>query len=648
MRSKRGNFTKFGRAIFVIFLFSVAVFLTVAETRVVSANPSSPDTKNLIATPSDPPFADDNLVLHLMFNENGGTMAQDASKYMNTGTLYNFGFDENSGWTDGVFGSALRFDGVDDYVGVPHSDSLNVGEELTLEAWVKPFATGFQTVIYKADNGRGYRLMVRDFTLEGDVWDSTGARYFKTGGEVKEGEWSHIVVTWKTGGYFIGYINGDEVWNVSAGANPVGNNTVPIYVGCAFYSGGVRDFFNGTIDEVRIYNRALAADKIEQHYILGSTKRIMGATPQFNWSYYDPDGDKQNAFQIQVGTTENGNSMWDYTSPTTENRWVTYAGAALSRGVTYHVRARVQDNTGAWSENWARTTFKLNQLPIAENQKAENQVNPTNLTTLAPTLSWNYADLDNDAQTQYQIQVGTSENDNSMWDSTVSTSSTSATYAGASLSGGVTYHWRVKVYDGYEWSSWLYGGTFRLSQLPTTPTTTTAPPTTTTTTPTTTTTAPPTTPPTTPSAEAPWAWVSVGIAIGVTIAVIFEVLRLKGKKLPKPMGLRLKGKKLPKPMSIEEIIPFIPIVICAAAAKFIASGIFVLAVFIITLAIYAWRKYDSRMLVGTALFLLVVCAVLLVSGSERYANEVAIWAYYFLVIGVLGLFIEYMREEKRK
>jgi hypothetical protein len=102
--------------------------------------------------------------------------------------------------------------------------------------------------------------------------------------------------------------------------------------------------------------------------------------------------------------------------------------------------------------------------------------------------------------------------------------------------------------------------------------------------------------------------------------------------------------KLPKPKSIEELIPLILIIVCIAAARFIGSEVLVLLVFIVTLGIYAWRKYDSRMLVGTAIFLLAVSAILLASGSENYANVVAIWAYYFLVVGVLGFFIEYLRE----
>jgi len=116
-------------------------------------------------------------------------------------------------------------------------------------------------------------------------------------------------------------------------------------------------------------------------------------------------------------------------------------------------------------------------------------------------------------------------------------------------------------------------------------------------------------------------------------------------KIKLPPWLRI---KLPKQKFIEEVMPFILVIICVASAKLIDSEAIVLSVFLVALAIYAWRKYDSRMLVGTALFLLGACAVLLAGGKEFYANEVAIWAYYFLVIGVLGLFIEYLREKKHE
>lgn len=57
-----------------------------------------------------------------------------------------------------------------------------------------------------------------------------------------------------------------------------------------------------------------------------------------------------------------------------------------------------------------------NQPPVVNNQKAEGQANPTHLVTLTPVLSWDYYDADNHAQEKFWVQVGTSENDGSLWD----------------------------------------------------------------------------------------------------------------------------------------------------------------------------------------------------------------------------------------
>jgi hypothetical protein len=62
---------------------------------------------------------------------------------------------------------------------------------------------------------------------------------------------------------------------------------------------------------------------------------------------------------------------------------------------------------------------------------------------------------------------------------------------------------------------------------------------------------------------------------------------------------------------------------------------------------YILLKYDSRLFVGTAIFMLMLSAAFLASGNSAAANETAIIAYYFLVIGVLGLLIEYLREGRK-
>src|SRR5919108_2173872 len=65
------------------------------------------------------------------FDEDGGLIAKDSSGNSNAGILVN-----ERQWITGTFGAALSFDGIDDYVEVPHSDSLNLTRELTISAWI--------------------------------------------------------------------------------------------------------------------------------------------------------------------------------------------------------------------------------------------------------------------------------------------------------------------------------------------------------------------------------------------------------------------------------------------------------------------------------------------------------------------------------
>jgi len=66
------------------------------------------------------------------FNENDGTIAYDESYNGNDGNV------NGPTWTGGICSSALEFDGVDDYVEVPHDGSLNVGSDsFTVEFWMK-------------------------------------------------------------------------------------------------------------------------------------------------------------------------------------------------------------------------------------------------------------------------------------------------------------------------------------------------------------------------------------------------------------------------------------------------------------------------------------------------------------------------------
>ena len=73
---------------------------------------------------------DSGLIAYWEFDEGGGTIAYDSAGD-NNGTIY------GAVWTTGQIDGALSFDGVDDYVDVSDSASLDITAEITIGAWVK-------------------------------------------------------------------------------------------------------------------------------------------------------------------------------------------------------------------------------------------------------------------------------------------------------------------------------------------------------------------------------------------------------------------------------------------------------------------------------------------------------------------------------
>jgi hypothetical protein len=194
-------------------------------------------------------------------------------------------------------------------------------------------------------------------------------------------------------------------------------------------------------------------------------------TPTFSWTYQDPDGDTQSQYEIDVGTSLDGNDVWNPSAFSGAETSRIYSGSPLSLCITYHIRVRVYDGF-EWS-NWIRGTFKIigNPPNSPTNPLCEGQTNPTNIITFTPTLSWTFSDPDTgDSQTAYQLQVSTGVDGSGtiLWDTgKTSSSSSSVAYSGAALSRGVTYHWRVKTWDICD-NEGLYTAdqTFKINQLP--------------------------------------------------------------------------------------------------------------------------------------------------------------------------------------
>ena len=94
-------------------------------------------------------------------------------------------------------------------------------------------------------------------------------------------------------------------------------------------------------------------------------------------------------------------------------------------------------------------------------------------------------------------------------------------------------------------------------------------------------------------------------------------------------------------------IPYLLVLAAVAIANFTKSEILTLAIFLALLIIFAKQKYDSRIPIGFALLLLVITAFVLAFSSEALANRIAIYSYYYLVVGVVLQLIGYIREKPR-
>jgi PKD repeat protein len=210
----------------------------------------------------------DNPTLLLRLDEvDDATAFSDDSGFLNNGTCS--GDHCPAAGHLGQYGNAPHFDGSDDYIEVAHADTLTPDEEITLMAWVYlANPTSDQKIVGKTNVGNGYILGVRNGHLYPEIWNSQGTHYSAEwgptgGGSIPANTWTHLAITWKTGGNLIGYINGTQVGNISAGSYPIKANTIPLTIGIAPWDATSWPA-EGRIDEVLFFPRSLSAAEIQE------------------------------------------------------------------------------------------------------------------------------------------------------------------------------------------------------------------------------------------------------------------------------------------------------------------------------------------------------------------------------------------------
>lgn len=206
----------------------------------------------------------DGLVAWWSFDEGSGTTANDSSENSNSGTLYN-----DPAWVTGKQGSALSFDGSNDYVDVPIAVfNQDAG---SWHAWVniEDNSNSGNIRIFTSDHSLGGAYEFRTYTTVSGVlyfYLGNGTTITMAGISALFNKWEFITWTWEWDSgtdqtVLKGYLNG-----VYGNQNTFsGKPSIPdmnIHIGNWLNS----RFYKGLIDEFRIYNRALSASEIQAIY----------------------------------------------------------------------------------------------------------------------------------------------------------------------------------------------------------------------------------------------------------------------------------------------------------------------------------------------------------------------------------------------
>jgi uncharacterized protein (DUF1697 family) len=306
------------------------------------------------------------LVAAYGFNESSGTSVLDASGSNNNGT-FGSGVTRT---TAGKFGGALVFNGSSGLVTIPNSASLQLTTGMTLEAWVNPsvVTNKWRDVVYKGNDN--YYLEVTSTkkglpaaggTFENPELYGTAALAANT--------WTHLAVTYDRVTLRL-YVNGVQVSSLAATA-AIATSTNPLQIGGDSLYG---QFFQGMIDEVRVYNVALTVTQIQ-----ADMNTPVGGTPP-------PD-----TTGPAVAITSHTNNQTVTTSP------ITVSGTASDSGLGSNGISSVTVNgiaatggtaTGSATANWSQSislSSGANTITVVAKDNSTNQ----NSTTVSITVTYN-------------------------------------------------------------------------------------------------------------------------------------------------------------------------------------------------------------------------------------------------------------------
>lgn len=223
---------------------------------------------------SDEPSTE-GLVAYYSFDGN----ALDESQFANNGSTNGVQFIRNRKNEDS---KAVYFDGIDDFIKVPHSGAINFGvdQDFTISLWVKygdqkNVMVGDNDILSKWEGGYPFVVRMNNQTAKPPYgapgawysarWDGpcqNGGGAGSKGQSISDEKFHHIVFM-KRGTLLYGYTDGKLTSEDTDNTICETKNSAPLYIGAR---NNTQNFYTGAIDDLRIYNRSLTEEEISALY----------------------------------------------------------------------------------------------------------------------------------------------------------------------------------------------------------------------------------------------------------------------------------------------------------------------------------------------------------------------------------------------
>ncbi|MDP1725882.1 MAG: HYR domain-containing protein [Bacteroidota bacterium] len=289
----------------------------------------------------------------------------------------------NINFTPNEVSTAIQLDGTNDYVSIPNSATLNSATNATWEGWFYFNSLPSTSTLFSKNTNNfadGYFINVLgNGKLQYNQASDTGnTQTFTTTGVITTGVWTHIAVT-KNGATVTIYVNGVQMAQNSAHASSIVTSTNPLKLGASISnSNNIVQFFNGKMDEVRVWNTTRNQTQIQANRNIDLNGNESGLVAYYNMEYNTGTSTlKDMTSNNNNGTLTNMVPATDWVSPGAVNSTISYVwnfgdfttsnlktpSKNYTAAGTYNVSLGTYDKNGC--PNFVSKTIRVSQLVVS-------------------------------------------------------------------------------------------------------------------------------------------------------------------------------------------------------------------------------------------------------------------------------------------